>query len=552
MKFNLDLAADALKAWRPRCLHARSTALDLDRVEVFSALSTPKAGALYVLAPDVYRSLPHEWANAGCAFVATGPLDRARRGMPALALEAPCTLHEAESALLDMRARLDAWSEDVLRAIAGGSPLQEVFDLVARAFKNPLMLSDSALLFVLTAGSLPEGFQDRFWTPAMETGLCPVERYSETWRRVSTDDYLRKHACLVEDRETGRHYIYRNLIAEDGMHGMFELVDVNAPFTSGDIALVEYVADLLALAVRRSTYRELSVLASDPLFSLTEGRPVSERALREGLQARGWEPREDYYVCFAVNSVDVSGPEIAENARLSQTANMTLLYPAPSMAGSAMVSSTERYEMGVHVRQQLERSFPHSCVFSLEEGCLMIVRERDFPLASMREKFHRKPLDPEDPVELLVGVSSPQADFRKLSVARAQAQFAMDLAESDHGGALERSRACFYDDVFFLDLARRMGADKDAGWLAPDSVARLAANDAAEGTEYAATLLAYLEHGCNINRTAEALFIHRNTLAYRIKRIRAISGIDLEHFDASGDEMLRVWLACRMLRENEK
>ena len=65
------------------------------------------------------------------------------------------------------------------------------------------------------------------------------------------------------------------------------------------------------------------------------------------------------------------------------------------------------------------------------------------------------------------------------------------------------------------------------------------------------TLRVYLDHGCNVNRAADALFVHRNTLAYRIKRIKAISGIDLENPALPGDDLLRVWLACRMLEETE-
>ena len=76
----------------------------------------------------------------------------------------------------------------------------------------------------------------------------------------------------------------------------------------------------------------------------------------------------------------------------------------------------------------------------------------------------------------------------------------------------------------------------------------LQAYDKAENAGYQETLIAYLEHGCNMNRTADALFIHRNTLAYRIKRIRAISGIDLENL-SPGDGLLRIWLACRILRD---
>ena len=549
MKFNLDLAAAELAPWGPRCQYASSTALDLDRVEAFTGLSVPRAGTLYLIEPDDYRSLPDAWERAGCAFATLGQLEDARQGMPAIALEAPYTVQEAMSALLDMRSRLDAWSDGMLRAIAKGAPLQEVFDVVARAFANPILLSDSALLFVLVAGTLPEGFQDRFWTPALETGLCPVERYSETWRRVTADDRLRRHACLVEDRKTGRHYLYCNLVSKDGMHGMIDLVDVNAPFTPADIALVEYATDLLTLAIQRSTYRELSPLANDPLFSLLEGRPVDERALRTGLEKRGWSAEDAYCVCFAVNTVDSSALDLAAAARLDQTADMALLYPAPPRLENGAGTSARHYEMGRHVQQQLERDFPSSCVFSTDEGCVMVMSERDRSFATMRDRFERKPLDASDAVELLVGVSSVHTDFRNLAAARSQAQRAVKWAETAHGGMVGLSRACFYDDVFCLDLGDRLEIGEGDGWLVPESVARLARNDAAEGTEYVATLRAYLGHGCNVNRTAEALFVHRNTLAYRIKRIREISGMDLERFEGPGDELLRAWLACRLMKD---
>ena len=551
MKLNLDLAAAALAPWQPRSLYAHSPALILSRFEVFSPLSSPRRGCLYLLTSDEYNSLPPSWANAGCSFIVADAIESARPGMPALSLEAPCEPQELVSVLLDTWARLDAWAEEVLRAIAAGAPLQEVFDIIARAFANPLMLSDSALLFVLTAGSLPAGFQDRFWTPTMETGVCPVERYSETWRHVSSDGYLRKRACLVKDRETGRHYIYRNLVDNDGMHGMFELVDINAPFTDADIALVEYVADLLMLAVHRRTYQELSNMASDPLYSLLAGRPVSELALRKGLEKREWDVQDAYYVCFAMNSVDMLGRGVSKRAHLSLTADVALIYP--SKPGNAdFATETERYEMGRHVQQQLERNFPRSCVFSTNIGCVMVVREKDHPFAEMRDSFVRKALEADDPIELLVGISSVRTDFRKLSAARSQAERAVAWAETEHGGMLGHSRACFYDDVFCLDLADRLGIEKDANWLVPESVAQLAAKDAEESTEYVATLRAYLEHGCNVNRAADALFVHRNTLAYRIKRIKAIAGMDLERFDGAGDDLLRIWLACRLLKDIQR
>ena len=45
------------------------------------------------------------------------------------------------------------------------------------------------------------------------------------------------------------------------------------------------------------------------------------------------------------------------------------------------------------------------------------------------------------------------------------------------------------------------------------------------------TLENYLNCSCNAKKTAEEMFLHRNTLNYRLKKIREILGCDLENLD---------------------
>jgi len=40
------------------------------------------------------------------------------------------------------------------------------------------------------------------------------------------------------------------------------------------------------------------------------------------------------------------------------------------------------------------------------------------------------------------------------------------------------------------------------------------------------TLTAYLQHGGNATRTADALYLHRNSMRYRLARIHALAGLD--------------------------
>lgn len=58
------------------------------------------------------------------------------------------------------------------------------------------------------------------------------------------------------------------------------------------------------------------------------------------------------------------------------------------------------------------------------------------------------------------------------------------------------------------------------------------------------TLEAYFEHNGNLSQAAEALFIHRNTLIYRMERIESITNLDLDN----PEERLATQLALRIFR----
>lgn len=62
-----------------------------------------------------------------------------------------------------------------------------------------------------------------------------------------------------------------------------------------------------------------------------------------------------------------------------------------------------------------------------------------------------------------------------------------------------------------------------------NSLKKLLDYDNKNATQLVGTLEVYIEEGGNLNRAAEKLFIHKNTLKYRIKRIEDISKCDLKN-----------------------
>jgi sugar diacid utilization regulator len=74
--------------------------------------------------------------------------------------------------------------------------------------------------------------------------------------------------------------------------------------------------------------------------------------------------------------------------------------------------------------------------------------------------------------------------------------------------------------------------------------------DEQKGAELVASLTSYLEYGGNYEATAQALAVHRNTLKYRLQRIRDITGRDLGDPDTSFNLHLatRAWHVLGSLR----
>jgi sugar diacid utilization regulator len=59
-----------------------------------------------------------------------------------------------------------------------------------------------------------------------------------------------------------------------------------------------------------------------------------------------------------------------------------------------------------------------------------------------------------------------------------------------------------------------------------DTVAPIVRYDDQYRTDLVGTLDAYLEHNCNMNATASAIYAHRHTVAYRLDRVRELTGLD--------------------------
>lgn len=78
--------------------------------------------------------------------------------------------------------------------------------------------------------------------------------------------------------------------------------------------------------------------------------------------------------------------------------------------------------------------------------------------------------------------------------------------------------------------------------LISNEICALAEHDHAKGTQYCETLYYYLTCSHSLKMTCDALFTHRNTILYRIRRMQEEYSIPLDDPTAHADLLLSVSL----------
>lgn len=84
-----------------------------------------------------------------------------------------------------------------------------------------------------------------------------------------------------------------------------------------------------------------------------------------------------------------------------------------------------------------------------------------------------------------------------------------------------------YRDFQFFDLLSQCGDRDVIGKYCHPALKALRKYDHLNGSELYKTLRAYVDNGARVKETSESMFIHRNSLMYRLDRIREITALDI-------------------------
>ena len=344
----------------------------------------------------------------------------------------------------------------------------------AELFDCPLMVVDDS--FHAVSWHMPDGFQDRPFQGSVDRGELTYEASSLL---SSSASLAQQGELYVELADSPWQRRFSPLIASGIRVGYLVLVDVH-----GTLRQVE----------RRDLTAVESVLAKQLFF---EGN-------RSGLMFNTAEEvllhlLENKFSTEALFLLQASSTWLAD-FRPERVALINLgLYHNLHLAEDALKS-------------ELTYAFYASHPFLYNDEVLLFLN-RDHDLSALEPLVQRS--------QLRVVISDPLDSLYALPQVYAATHEVMDflLLRSSHPFCVRA------EQLHALMMLRRL---QDRADLIASEVSALAHYDAAEHTQYCQTLLAYLLCHHSLQETCQRLYTHRNTVLYRIRRMKEDFGIPLD------------------------
>lgn len=372
---------------------------------------------------------------------------------------------------------------ELMDCAARSKEIAPVINLAAAKLGNSLLLLDADYKILSYSTIFP--IDDPLWKENIRLGYCSYEFVSEVQKLEAVKNAARNSDPVVV---TCYASPLRKLSSKIFIHGQF----------AGIVLMLEKETPISPMHLQ-----QLPIISEAAGDALARYAPylISENTFYQKL----------LYDLLIGASAEEIAPRIAN---LNLTPNLC-----------ALCIQQSRYLGQKHLKkevaEQLTRYFPDSRFTFHENGIAVLLplgnavglsREMQQRLENLARTEH-----------LRIGVSNLFFRIENFAKRYAQAMCALELAARLHTDAA----VSLYADYAFYDLLSHTEKPDQSGLYCHPALSILSRYDHAAKTDLYHTLEAFLDCNCSIKDTAQKLFIHRNSLNYRLERIESLTQVDL-------------------------
>ena len=384
----------------------------------------------------------------------------------------------------------DNISNTLLLCLLQDKDLDYTLNKAYEHLNNPVILVDSS--YKLLAHKEREQIDDPAWYDVVTNGYCSYDMVS-AFRKANVIELVAKSTepVIFDTKFSARmRRMIGKVIVNGNLIGYIVLYEHNRKFIDLDFNVISLLCDVLSEIMRKnSLYDNSSGLIYEYLIAqLLNGSLSDEALIYERLKLADLNPQDEFYL-VVINDLkkDIANHHLVD-----------------------------------FFRGTLENIFPLSKSLYFNGKIVLIIylknKSDDMISSSLKnfEDFLREN-------RLFAGMS-----FKETNILNIKSDYEQSLKALQLGLRLNRKGPLFLYQNFMayhlLDQCR------DLSQFCHPGILKLKRYDEEKGSDYYHTLYLYLENNKNISITANQLYIHRNTLKYRIDKILEIISVDIDIF----------------------
>lgn len=347
---------------------------------------------------------------------------------------------------------------------------------------------------------------DPIWNELVTQGYCSYNAISTFKNEKIIENLVKSKAPYILEQGVGEKIrrICAKITINQKIAGYYTVLEYNKPFEDSDIELASLICDAISSEMQK--YSNLSDI-KDPAFEnfiidLLDNKITSADVVAERCKSLDRQMAGKYYLL----SINIDNYDHTRS-----------LIP--------------------YMRDYLEKIISGARAVAYHNHIIVIIGydgEKLFNKENLQNliEFLRKN-------KMRAGLSQCFDDFFNLRKYYKQSVECLKVGYKVN----KRETFYMYDDYAMHIMINICSKHQDITDFCHPALLNLIEYDKKHKTNYVGSLLAYINHAKNLISAADALFIHRNTMSYRIGKIQKIAGIDFNNDNL----LMQIFLSYKIL-----
>lgn len=379
------------------------------------------------------------------------------------------------------------WSNMVYEAATKRQPLSNIFNLLNIVTANPWYLADTSFRMIVIKDEPLFCETSSIWRFQYTRGYLPMATIFKMIETNELDSMNGAHrACIFYPKSFNQPFVSKTIFSPDGIVAHFYIISLYSKLTEYEVEIADFFGDVITeMLSHDNDYISTSGGFYDNYFiDLIEGRLTKESILKDVVTSLYWNI-EDFYSVVVFNSRD------------DETTKNTI------------------NNIQIHI---IENTLPCKA-FIYKDYVVAIVNQTKMKeenleslLYSIINQFGN-----------CAGYSEAFQNLEQVKEFYLQSVAALQYAQEKN----KKLEVMPYEKIALKHICKVLNQNLPSNLIVHPAINTLRKYDIEKDSNLCETLYYYLVNEQNTQATAKQLYIHRNSMMYRLEKIKSLTDVDL-------------------------